>query len=108
MADETDTKWPRIPRLYETEGTAAEGKLIHLHFHFHESHWYVAEFDGDDTFFGFVILEGDMQNAEWGYFTWSELVEIQYGDMGVEIDMGWVPTRFSEIKLGTVAKWEPK
>ena len=29
--------------------------------------WYIAENDGDDIFWGFVILNGDQLNAEWGY-----------------------------------------
>ena len=46
--------------------------------------WYVTEFDGKDTFFGFV--EG--HDKEWGYFSLSELESIKgpFG-MGVERDI---------------------
>ena len=57
----------QMPRLYETEHIAAEDKLICLHFFLGGCEWYIAEFDGDDLFFGFVILNSDYKTAEWGY-----------------------------------------
>ena len=70
----------RVPRLYATEHISAKEKLIHLHFFFGACDWYVAEYDGDDLFFGYAVLNGDMQNSEWGYFTFSELKDISiYG-----------------------------
>lgn len=56
---------PRMPRLYETEDTPAAEKLIWAHFFLGDSHWFAAEFDGKDTFFGYAVLNGDMMNAEW-------------------------------------------
>ena len=86
-----------IPKLYGTQGVPAEDKLIHIHFMLGNSHWYAAEFDGQDIFFGYVILNGDTQNAEWGYFRWSELLDICVDGMGVEIDGKWVVRRFEEV-----------
>lgn len=63
----------RIPRLYETEGIPPKEKLVYLHFFIGWSDWFAVEFDGEDTFFGFVILNGDIHNAEWGYFSFTEL-----------------------------------
>ncbi|GAB7023798.1 DUF2958 domain-containing protein [Salidesulfovibrio brasiliensis] len=65
-----------IPRLYETETIPLENKLIHLHFFIGGCDWYAVEFDGEDTFFGYAILNRDWQNAEWGYFSLSELKAI--------------------------------
>ncbi len=31
-------------------------------------------------FFGYAILNGDIQNAEWGYISFSELKEIKVDD----------------------------
>ena len=59
----------RIPRLYETENTPAEEKLIYLHFFIGGCDWYIAEYDGGDLFFGFAILNGDDENAECGFIT---------------------------------------
>ena len=57
--------------------------------------WYVTEFDGKDSFFGYVVGE----NPELGYFSLSELesVEGPYG-LGVERDMYFEPTRLSRIR----------
>jgi len=38
----------RIPRLYETENIPVDEKLIYHHFFIRDSHWYAAEFDGED------------------------------------------------------------
>jgi hypothetical protein len=46
----------------------------------------VAEYDGDDVFFGFVVLNGDTDNAEWGYFSFSELKALRVGFMEVDCE----------------------
>jgi len=89
----------QIPRLYETEHMATEDKLLYLHFFIGGSDWYVAEFDGDDTFFGFVILNGDLACAEWGYFAFSELKEVKVGlvEVDCELEEYWEVRAFREI-----------
>ena len=69
----TKDRLSKIPRLYETEHIPLRDKLIHLHFFIGGCDWYVAEFDGEDLFWGFAILNGDLENAEWGYISFSEL-----------------------------------
>ncbi len=89
----------RIPRLYATESTPLESKLVFLHFFIGGSEWYVCEFDGDDLFFGYAILNDDHPNAEWGYFSFSELEDISIN--GIEVDCEpeslWPPKPVSEI-----------
>jgi hypothetical protein len=57
--------------------------------------WYAIEFDGKDSFFGYVA--GDY--PELGYFSLSELQNLN-GPMGLSIerDMYFEPTKLSEIK----------
>jgi hypothetical protein len=59
----------------------------------------VCEFDGNDLFFGYAILNGDHLNAEWGYFSFSELQDISIN--GIEVDCeregSWSPKPVSEI-----------
>lgn len=74
----------KIPRLYTTENVPLQDKLIHLHFFIAGSDWYVCEFDGQDIFWGYAILNGDFEMAEWGYFRFSELREISV--CGIEVD----------------------
>ena len=75
----TEDRLSKIPRLYETEHTPLQEKLIHLHFFLGGCDWYVAEYDGEDIFWGFAILNNDFQNAEWGYISFSELKSIRVG-----------------------------
>ena len=90
----TQERLSRIPKLYETEGTPLQQKLIYLHFFIGGCDWYPVEFDGKDLFFGFVILN-DIENAEWGYFSLSELKSIRLSGY-YEIDCE--PEEYWEIK----------
>ena len=74
-----------IPRLYETEDISPEKKMVYLHFFLGGSNWYIAEYDGEDTFFGYAILNGDTEMAEWGYVSFRELKELKIPP-GFEVD----------------------
>jgi hypothetical protein len=90
----------QLPRLYETENISPEDKVVHLHFQVDQSHWWVMEWDGYDTFFGFVLLYGWSQYAEFGYFTLSELLEIKVGGC-IEIvnDPFWIPRAVKDVAM---------
>lgn len=62
----------RIPGIYTSKLTSLEDTIIHAHFFLGRCHWYVAEYDGQDTSFGFATL-GKPALAEWGYFGLSGL-----------------------------------
>jgi len=81
----TKARLQKIPKLYETEDTPLEEKYIHLHFFLAGCDWYVAEFDGDDLFWGFVILNNDYEMAEWGYISFRELKDLETCH-GFEVD----------------------
>lgn len=57
--------------------------------------WYAIEFDGKDTFFGYVIGH----EAELGYFSLSELQSLK-GPMGLSIerDLYFNPQPLSKVK----------
>jgi len=99
----------RIPRLYETEGIGLPQKLVHLHFFLAGCDWYAVEFDGTDLFFGFVILHGDQDNAEWGYFSLKELQTIRvakYLRVDCELEEHWVVRPAGEIdKIRQAQGW---
>lgn len=67
----------KIPRLDETDSIEASEKLVYLHFFLAGSDWFIAEYDGEDTFFGFVCLNGMKEFAEWGYISFQELKELR-------------------------------
>jgi hypothetical protein len=81
----TKKRLERIPRLYETEHIPLKEKLIYLHFFLGGCDWYIAEYDGDDLFWGFAILNNDLEMAEWGYVSFSELKSLKVNGW-VEVD----------------------
>ena len=90
----------RIPKLYQTEDTALKDKLIHLHCFIGGCDWYIAEYDGDDLFWGYTILKGDHQNAEWGYISFKELQEVKikgWLEVDCELEEYWKVRKASEI-----------
>lgn len=89
----------KIPLLYETEHIPLLDKTISLHFFLDNCDWYIAEYDGDDLFFGYAILNEDYQNAEWGYIPFSELKSIKIkGGLEIDCDLHWQPKKASEIE----------
>ena len=100
----TEARLCQIPRLYETENIPVGEKLIYLHFFIGDCDWYVAEYDGDDTFFGYVVLNGDLVCAEWGYISFSELKEINVGgwcEVDCELEEFWEVRKFCDIIQST-------
>lgn len=91
-------KLSEIPRLNETEHIPVRDKMIHLHFFLGDSNWWVCEFDGNDQFFGFVVLNNDHRNSEWGYFSFRELKRINIRGIEVDCDTHWEIRKASEIK----------
>jgi hypothetical protein len=94
----TDKELAKIPRLYETENIPLKDKIIHMHFFIGGCDWYIAEYDGEDLFWGYAILNGDTENAEWGYISFTELRELVVPP-GIEIDrdLHWEPKIAGEI-----------
>lgn len=91
-------KLVKVPRLYETESISLKDKIIHLHFFIGGCDWFIAEYDGEDTFFGFAILNNDQVNAEWGYISFSELKEIKVqGCIEIDNDLHWQVRKASEV-----------
>ena len=106
----TEERLSRIPRFYETEHIPLQDKLIHLHFFIGGCDWYVAEYDGEDIFWGFAILNDDFQNAEWGYISLSELESLKV-DGWLEVDCEpeefWKVRKASKIeKIRKAHGWE--
>ncbi len=91
----------KVPRLYETENIKTADKIIYLHFYtITNCHWYICEYDGDDLFFGYCILNGWLDCAEFGYVNYSELKECSVGIVQVIFDAEWTPKKFSELNIG--------
>lgn len=86
------TDLARLPRLYATEHLPWQQKAIWEHLYFGPSDWYAAEYDPSDRlFFGYAILNDDLQNSEWGYFGLDELKAISIRGFEIDRDLLWKP-----------------
>lgn len=85
----------RLPVLYTQENTQDPMVICKFFTVWSNWIWYAIEFDGKDTFFGYVV--GDF--PELGYFSFKELKEVEgpYG-VGVERDLYFEPCPLSEVK----------
>jgi hypothetical protein len=94
----TKEQLKKIPRLYASEDVPVKEKLVYLHFFIGASDWYITEYDGEDIFFGYAILNGDVEMAEWGYVSLAELKSIRIGP-GIEVDndLFWKVRKASEV-----------
>jgi hypothetical protein len=48
-------------------------KIFYMHFFIGGCDWYIAEYDGEDLFWGYVVLNSDLQNSKLGYISYTEL-----------------------------------
>ena len=68
----------KIPMLGETDTEKYDGKHpLSLHFFAGGSDWYITEWDRREQFFGYVILNDDVQMSEWGYISTAELEAVE-------------------------------
>ena len=107
----TRQRLARIPKLYETEHVPLKDKLIHLHFFIGGCDWFIAEYDGDDLFFAFAILNNDYEMAEWGYVSFRELKSIKvqgWLEIDCELEDFWQVKRAVEIEKIRGAQGWPK
>ncbi len=97
----TKDRLAEIPKLYETENVALQDKLIHLHFFIGGSDWFIAEYDGGDLFWGFAVLNGDLDMAEWGYISFKELRDLNIGGLEIDCELPryWRVRPASEVEL---------
>jgi hypothetical protein len=98
-----------IPKLYETDHIRMKDKMIYLYFSFATCDWFISEFDGKDTFFGFVILNDDLEMAEWGYISYDFLKVVNINNQQVEYDSDWKIRKASDVeRICQAQKWGKK
>ena len=88
----------KLPKLYKTKKIPPKDKIIYLHFFISATDLYIAEYDGKDIFYGFTVLNGDDEMAEWGYISFQELREVKVGFLEVDNDLHWRPKPAGEIE----------
>ena len=74
------------PPLGATEGQPEEVAKVALHYFGGNSDWYIKELDLETgEAFGFAVLNGDTENAEYGYINLRELARSNYA----QLDLYW-------------------
>ena len=79
-----------------------------MHFFIGGCDWYAAEYYPEEKlFFGFAILNNDLQNAEWGYFSLQELSDLKIKFLEVDRDLHFTPCKAMEIeKIRMAEGWQ--
>jgi len=96
----TNEELAKLPRMYSGENVPLKKKVIHMHFFIAGCDWYATEYDAEDQiFFGFVVLNGDLQNAEWGNFSLQELSDVRVKFLEVDRDLYWEPKPAENVNL---------
>jgi Protein of unknown function (DUF2958) len=100
-AEYFDTKMARLagiveamPKTHETKDP--QNPIVSLHYFAGDCHWYIIEKDIEDGVsqaFGYALLNGDLQCAEVGYISITEIVENH-----VQLDFHFSPKPLSEVK----------
>jgi hypothetical protein len=94
----TQKQLAKIPKLYATEDVPFKDKKIYMHFFVAGCDWYISESDGNDMLFGFAILNSDLYNAEWGYVSFRELLDLKIGGfLEVDREIHWKVQKAGEI-----------
>lgn len=72
--DRMNKKALEIPLLGKTDGWKKHP--LALHYFTSSCDWYICEWDRDDRFFGYAILNNDLDCSEWGYISRYELLSL--------------------------------
>jgi len=103
----SEKKLATLPALYGTEKIKLRDTIIQLHFFIGGCDWYCCEYSKEENiFFGFAIINSDLQNAEWGYTSFQELCEISVGGVQVDRDLNFTPKKAIEVeKIKEAQNW---
>ena len=104
----SDTELAKIPKFYSSEEVPLKEKMIHMHFFIGGCDWYAAEYSAEEKcFFGFAILNNDLEMAEWGYFSLDELSSLKVSFVEVDRDLHFTPCKAVEIEnIRKAQGWE--
>ena len=81
-----------IPKLYYQDGKG-KNAIVYLHYFSGGSDWYITELDKEtNEGYGYVVLDGDTQNSEFGYINLNE-----FADSIVQLDLYWSFQTLNEI-----------
>ena len=97
-----------LPSLNETEKVPLKEKIVHLHFYIGSTDFFIIEYGRENTFWGFVILNGDYEMAEFGYIDFQELRSIRAnGWQEIDCDLHWKIRPANQVeKISQAQGWD--
>lgn len=106
----SDAQLAKLPAFYSSEEVPLKDKVIGMHFFIGGCDWYATEYSPEEKcFFGFAILNNDLEMAEWGYFSLQELCDLKVSFLEVDRDLHFTPCKAIEIeKICEAQGWESK
>lgn len=87
-------------RWYQSYDEEKEKHFAGLHLFDASSDWYITEWDGKDEAFGYTVLNGDTEMAEWGYIDLPSLQAAHKSPFNqVEVDLYYDNSGYVEDQL---------
>ena len=68
LTDSKPDELDKMPRPHEARDKSAADRFIHLHFSWGDIEYYAVEYDGEDTFYGYVDYHDPINEPEWNSF----------------------------------------
>lgn len=95
----TDEIRKTLPPLYAQESKGLDATVYVKFFGSGRGTWYATEYDGQDTFFGYVVSPLGQDCDELGYFSLSELQELRFPPyrLPIERDLYFTPTALRDV-----------
>jgi hypothetical protein len=89
-----------LPPLYSQDGKGLDATVHVKFFGGGRWTWYVTEYDGDDTFFGYVLSGLGPDCDEFGYFSRAELEALRFPPLNlpIERDLHFTPRPVRECE----------
>lgn len=93
IVEEVEKMLAGIPKLRSQAKKELMEQTVYAHYFYGQSDWFILEYStSDDSFYGYVILNGDSQMSESGYIGRRDLTESNR----VELDFYWKPVALGE------------
>jgi len=116
-AKPTKADLEKLHKNLKIQQEAEDGStLILAHFFMGGCDWYIVDYDPEtEIMYGYAILGGNLQLAEWGTVFFKEdpnnpcskdnLMVLKQGYVEVDFDKHWTPKSFNEVEKDFTAKY---
>jgi hypothetical protein len=102
-----DEALKKCPKIGKTDGRKEHPAIFH--YFYGGSDMYICEYDPDDgQMFGYAILNGDLENSEWGYFSVQEFANSKYINIDYHFEEQTIEAALYKAYPKYFHKYKPK